>query len=56
MPFSSSLLGVACCTYAYIYIYTRRKDGAKVPSLVDHFGSFDVPIFDAKAQVFDPRF
>ena len=32
----------------------RRKDGAKDPSLLDHFGHFDVPIFDAKAQVFDP--
>ena len=22
--------------YIYIYIYTRRKDGAKAPSLLDH--------------------
>ena len=45
--------------YIYIYIYrytmyTMRKDGAKAPSLLDHFGHSDVPIFDAKAQVFDP--
>ena len=39
----------------YIYIYTRRKDGAKAPSLLDHVGYVDVPIFDAEAQVFDPR-
>ena len=32
--------------YIYIYIYTRRKDGAKAPSLLDHFGHFD-----AKAQI-----
>ena len=33
----------------YIYIYTRRKDGAKAPSLLDHL---DVrsPTFDADAQ------
>ena len=52
--------------YIYIYIYTRRKDEAKASSLLDHFGHFDAPalrcqssglrIFDAKAQVFDPRF
>ena len=38
----------------YIYIYTRRKDAAQAPSLLDPFGHFDVPTFDAKAQVFDP--
>ena len=41
--------------YIYIYVYTRRKDGAKTPSLLDHFGHFDVPVLDAKAHVFDPR-
>ena len=24
-----------------MYIYTRRKDGAKAPSLLDHLGHFD---------------
>ena len=38
-----------------MYIYTRRKDGAKGASLLDDFGHFYVPIFVAKAQVFDPR-
>ena len=42
--------------YVYIYIYTRRKDGVKASSLLDRFGQFDVPTFDAKAQVFDPCF
>ena len=31
-----------------ISIHTRRKDEAKTPSLLDRFGHFDVPIFDAK--------
>ena len=39
----------------YIYIYPWHKDEAKALSLLDHFGHFDVPLFDAKAQVFDPR-
>ena len=40
----------------YVYVYTRRKDEARASSVLDRFGHFDVPIFDAKAQVFDPRF
>ena len=36
----------------YIYIYTRRKDGAKAPSLLDHLELL-FPPFDAK--VMDPR-
>ena len=35
-----------------IYIYTRREDRANASSLLDHFGHFDVPIFDAKAPDF----
>ena len=31
----------------------RRKDGARAPSLLDNFGHFDVPNFDANAQGFD---
>ena len=33
----------------YIYIYTRRKDGAKAPSLLDH-SDVRSPTFDAEAQ------
>ena len=33
-----------------------RINWAEALSLLDHFGHFDVPIFDDKAQVFDPRF
>ena len=36
----------------YIYIYTRRKDGAKAPSLLDHL-ELRFPTFDAKAM--DPQ-
>ena len=32
-----------------IYIYTRRKDGAKAPSLLDHL-ELRFPTFDAKAM------
>ena len=35
--------------YIYIYIYTRRKDGAKAPSLLDHL-ELRFPTFDAKAM------
>ena len=31
------------------------KDGAKASSLLDRFGHFGVPFFDAKAQIFDIR-
>ena len=40
--------------YNILYIYIRRRDGAKALSLLDHFGHFDVSIFDAEAQVFGP--
>ena len=33
----------------FIYIYTRRKDGAKAPSLLDH-SDIRFAVFDAKAQ------
>ena len=35
--------------FIYIYIYTRRKDGAKAPSLLDHLGHFDT-----KAWILEP--
>ena len=39
-----------CIIYVlYIYIYTRRKDGAKAPSLLDHLGHFDT-----KAWILEP--
>ena len=43
--------------YVYIYIYIHTlNNGDKARSLLDHFGHFDVTIFDIKAQIFDPRF
>ena len=47
----SADLNMTVQIHIYIYIYTRCKDEAKASSLFDHFGQFDVPIFDAKAQV-----
>ena len=38
----------------HIYIYTRRKNGAKAPSLLDHL-ELRFPTFDAKAMDFQRR-
>ena len=48
---------VSCFRYfllKYIYIYTRRKDGAKAPSLLDHL-ELRFPTVDAKAMDFQRR-
>ena len=41
----------------YIYIYTRRKDGAKAPSLLDHlellFQTFDAKAMDLRIPISD---
>ena len=43
--------------YIYIYINTRRKDGAKAPSLLDHlellFQTFDAKVMDLRNPILD---
>ena len=43
------MLGTGPTLYIYIYIYTRRKNGAEAPSLLDHL-ELRFPTFDAKAM------
>ena len=55
---SCSIRRVVFFIYTNIYVYNKRKHEAKASSLLDHLGHlghFDVPIFDAEAQVFDAR-